>query len=270
MVLDGDQQAGGFEVGNDAFAGYEAVEAVVGRAGQVDVRGGVEDGDRGEVMTLADGEVVGVVRGRDLHRAGTELRLRPVVGEDGDLAVGRAVDGAEWQRNDFADDGGVACVGRVDGNGSVAEHSFGARGGDDDGASAIGEGIADVVELAEAVFMRDFEVGDGGLLDGVPVDDVAAAIDEVLFVEPDEGFFHGDREPVVHGEVLARPIDGGTEAAHLVGDGRAVLALPLPYACGKGLAAEGLAVGAFAGELAFHHHLRGDAGVVGAGNPQGG
>ena len=40
--------------------------------------------------------------------------------------------------------------------------------------------------------MRDFEVGDGGLLDGVPVDDVRAAIDEALLVEADEGFFDGD------------------------------------------------------------------------------
>ena len=38
-------------------------------------------------MALADGEVVGVVRGRDLDGAGAELGLGPVVGEDGDLAV---------------------------------------------------------------------------------------------------------------------------------------------------------------------------------------
>ena len=43
---------------------------------------------------------------------------------------------------------------------------------------------------------------------------------------------------VVHGEVLARPIDGGAEAPHLVGDGGAVLALPRPDPFGEGLAAE--------------------------------
>ena len=104
MVLDGNEQAGGFEVGDDLFARNEAVEAVVGRAGQSDVRGRVEDGERGESVALADGEVVGVVRGRDLDRAGAELGLRPVVGEDGDFAVRAVVDGAQWQRDELADE----------------------------------------------------------------------------------------------------------------------------------------------------------------------
>ena len=39
-----------------------------------------------QVVALADGEVVGVVRGRDFDGAGAELGFGPVVGEDGDLA----------------------------------------------------------------------------------------------------------------------------------------------------------------------------------------
>jgi hypothetical protein len=164
----------------------------------------------------------------------------------------------------------VASVGWVDGDGGVAEHRLGAGGGDDDRAGAVGEGIADGVELADALFVLDFEVGDGGLEDGVPVDDVRAAIDEALLVEADEGLAHGERELVVHGEVLALPVDGGAEALHLVGDGRAVLALPRPDALGEGFAGEVGAGLAFGGELALDHHLRGDAGVVGAGNPEAG
>jgi hypothetical protein len=66
------------------------------------------------------------------------------------------------------------------------------------------------------VVVGDFEVADGGLAAGTPVDDVGAAIDEALLVEADEGFADGDGEAVVHGEVLARPVDGGAEALHLV------------------------------------------------------
>ncbi len=84
VVLDGDEQAGGFEVGDDLFARSEAVEAMIGRAGKGDVRALVEDGERRQGVALADGEVVRVVRGRDLDRASAELGLRPVVGEDGD------------------------------------------------------------------------------------------------------------------------------------------------------------------------------------------
>src|SRR6185312_13250765 len=97
---------------------------------------------------------------------------------------------------------------------------------------------------------------------------VRPAVDEALLVEAYEGFFNCLREPVVHREVFARPVDAGAEAAHLVGDGVAVLVLPLPHTLSESLAAELLAGGfAFGGELTFDHHLRGDAGVVGAGDP---
>ncbi len=85
-----------------------------------------------------------------------------------------------------------------------------------------------MVELADAIFVDDFEVGDGGLDGGVPVDDVGAAVDEALLVQADEGFVDGEREALVHGEVFARPVDGRAEPSHLVGDGAAVLLLSTP------------------------------------------
>ena len=58
------------------------------------------------------------------------------------------------------------------------------------------------------------------------------------------------------------------EAAHLAGDGAAGLRLPLPDAFDEFVAAEIEAVFALRRELALHHHLRGDAGVIGARLPQ--
>ncbi len=226
-------------------------------------------------MALADGEVVGVVGGRDFDGSGAELGLGPVVGEDGDFSVGagfetsRSADAGEWDADFFADERDVAFVGGVYGYGGVAEHGFGAGGGYGDRAGTVGEGVADVVELAEALFVLHFEVGDGGLDAWVPVDDVGAAVDEALFVEADEGFFDRDAEAVVHGEVFAGPIDGGAEALHLVEDGSAVELAPAPDALDEGLAAKLFAGGAFGGELTLDHHLGGDAGVVGAGDPDG-
>ncbi len=136
-------------------------------------------------------------------------------------------------------------------------------------AGSVGERVTDVVELAEALFVLDFEVGDGGLDAGVPVDDVGSAVDEALLVEADEGFFDRDGEAVVHGEVFAGPVDGGAEALHLVENGSAVELAPAPDTLGEGFAAKLLAGGAFFLELALDHHLGGDAGVVGAGDPEG-
>src|SRR5207248_1630007 len=72
-----------------------------------------------------------------------------------------------------------------------------------------------------------------------------------------------------HGEVLSLPVDGGAEALHLVEDGAAVELAPAPDALDEGFAAEFLARCAFRGELTLDHHLGGDAGVIGAGDPEG-
>ena len=82
VILDGDEQPESFEIGDDLLAGLEARETMVRRAGQVDVRGRVHDGEIRQIVALADGEVVGVVRGRDLDGAGAELRIGPGVRDD--------------------------------------------------------------------------------------------------------------------------------------------------------------------------------------------
>ena len=220
------------------------------------------------MVALAEGEVVGVVGGRDLDGAGAEVAADPVVEDDGNLAAD------ERQAELFAVEMEVALVFRMDGDGGVAEHGLGAGGSDGEklaGVFAVGveDGVADLPEMALVLVVDDFEIADGGLAARAPVDDVSAAIDEPLLVEADEGFADGDGEVLVHGEVFAAPVDGCAEALHLVEDGAAVVALPLPDALDEGFAAELLAGGAFLGELALDHHLRGDAGVVGAGKPEG-
>ncbi len=77
-------------------------------------------------------------------------------------------------------------------------------------------------------------------------------------------------EAFVHGEALALPVHGVAQAAHLAGDGAAGLRLPLPDFVDERVAAVVVAGFAFfRGDLALHHHLGGDAGVVGARLPQG-
>ena len=116
--------------------------------------------------------------------------------------------------------------------------------------------------------MDHFQVGDGGLAARAPIDDVGAAIDQSLLIEPDEGLAHGHGARAVHGEVLARPVDARAQPPHLVEDGVAVVLLPLPDAFDEGFAAQLLAGFVLFGQLAFDHQLGGNAGVVGARNPQ--
>jgi hypothetical protein len=128
--------------------------------------------------------------------------------------------------------------------------------------------VANLPDFALRVLVHNFEVGDGGDAARTPVHDVLAAIDQAFFVEADEGFADGARHAVVHGEVFARPIDGGAEALHLLQDDAAVVLLPIPNAGDEGFAAHVATVLALAGELALHHELGGNSGVVGARQPE--
>ena len=129
-------------------------------------------------------------------------------------------------------------------------------------------GVANLVELALRLFVNYFQVGDGGDAARAPVDDVLAAINQPFFIQADEGLAHGARHALVHGEVLARPVNRGAQALHLLKDHAAVVLLPVPHPLDEGLATHVAAVLAFGSKLALHHQLRGDAGVIGARQPQ--
>jgi hypothetical protein len=130
------------------------------------------------------------------------------------------------------------------------------------------DGIANLPQLSGHVFVLHFEIGDGRAAARAPVHDVLAAIDQAVFIEADEHLAHGARKIFVHGEIFAVPVDGCAEALHLVEDGAAVELFPLPHALDEFFAAQVAALLAFFGEMALDHHLRGDAGVVGAGQPE--
>ena len=75
-------------------------------------------------MANAHFEVVGVVRGRDLDRAGTERFVDVAIGDDGNLS-------ADERKHDvLADERRVALVRRIDRDRGITQHGFGAGGRD--------------------------------------------------------------------------------------------------------------------------------------------
>jgi hypothetical protein len=222
----------------------------------------VEHDDGREPVAAPHLEVVRVVRGRDLERAGAELRVDVLVGDDRDLAAD------ERQHGHLADQVRVAAVLRVDGHRDVAEQRLRTRGRDRDELLGAGHRVLHVVERGLAVDVVDLLVGDRGAAVGAPVDHVVPAVDEPLLVQPDERRGDRARARLVHGERLARPVDRHAEAAHLAEDEPAVLLLPLPRAAHELLAAEVVAGDAVLLELRLDHVLGGDSGVVHARDPQ--
>ena len=287
VVFDLFQQAGSLEGGDDLLARLEAIQTgelrrnvrfdlFVDATVEVEYLSGgqhggvlVEDVDQRQVVAFADFIVVEVVGRGDLHAAGAELGIAVVVGDDRDAPA------QQRQFDEAADQRLVALVFRVHGHGGVAEHGFRAGGGDDQvvlafsGFLAIGQRVAQVPQVAFLVVVFHFEVGDGGVELGVPVDQALAAIDQAVLVQAYEGFFHGFGQAVVHGEALARPVHRAAQATNLPGDGAAGLLLPLPDFLQEFLAAQVVAANTFSSKLAFDHHLCGDARVVSSRLPQG-
>ena len=222
----------------------------------------VDNLDEFEVMGVAEVPVVGVMARRDLEATSTEFTVHVTVGNEGDLAVG------DGQDELLAHEAGVAFIFRMHAHGGVAQHGFGAGGGDGHRAGTVGEVVADMPEHTLGVDVIHFVVGKGGVATGAPVDNVLALVDEAVLVELDKDLAHGAGEVLVHSEGFAGPVNGSAKALDLLEDLAAVLLLPFPHAFHKGFAAEVMAALAFLGKGTFHHVLGGDTGVVSTGNPE--
>ncbi len=108
----------------------------------VQARVGREYVDQGQAVALAYGVVIEVMRGRDLHAAAAERGIHVAVGDDRNFAP------AKRQFDAPADQMPIALIVGVHGHGSVAEQGFRTRGGDDDVAIAIAQGIAQIPQLS--------------------------------------------------------------------------------------------------------------------------
>ena len=264
MGLDLLDQLPRLEIGDDAFARREAVEAPVARrCFVVDARVGRKDVDLLESVALACLVVVEVVGGGDLHAAASEGGIHQLIGNDRDAAM-------DERQIDFpADECPIAFVRGMDRDGGVAEHRLRPGGGDAETRASVGERIADMPEEAVFLFRYHFQIGDGGAQHRVPVHQAASTIDESLVVELHEGLDHRRGKALVHGEALVGPVHGCAHPPELLADRPAGHRLPLPHPLDECFSTDVLAGEAFGVELTFDHHLGGDAGMVAAGLPQG-
>ncbi len=250
----------------DRFARLETIQPRERTSGGGDHTLLVEDRDHRQVVAQAAFEVVGIVGGRDLHRAGAELGIdQHRIGDDLELIPGDRV----FDR--LADFRPVARIIRMHGHRRVAEHGLGPRGRDHDLAAAVGQRIGELVELAlHALVVVDLEVRERGPARHAPVDQAARAVDQALFVEADEGLDHRRRVRRVHREDRSLPVERAAEQLELAQDAVAGAAAPVPDPLDERLAPDVVARLAFLlAQLALDHHLRGDAGVIHAGQPHG-
>ena len=87
------------------------------------------------------------------------------------------------------------------------------------------EWVAQVGEDALDFFALDLVVGQGGLGDGVPVDEAFAAVDEAITEEAEECLADSPGADLVHREPLAVPVAAATHGLELARDLGLVLVL---------------------------------------------
>ena len=264
VLLDAAQHPGGGQGLLDRGAGVETVEPGEGTAGSGDRPLLVEHRDGRKAGPLGDLEVGGVVGRGDLDRAGAELGVHRLVGDDRDLPPNQR----EAQK--AADHPPVTLVVGMHRHGGVPQHRLGPGGGHFHPALAFNEGVLDVDQLPGDVLVLHLDVAEGGAAARTPVDDPPAPVDDPLLVQADEDGPHRPGEPLVHGEPLPAPVAGVAQAAHLLGDPAPVPPLPLPHPLDEGLPAQVVPGQALSGQLPLDHVLSGDAGVVGARHPESG
>ena len=215
----------------------------------------------GQVVPAADLEVVRIVRGGDLDRAGAELGVDMRVGDDRDHPAGQR------QLDLMADQMAVARVIRVHGDGrchraSSPPGSWPRRSQSSPSPYRMRD------QLALVVGVVDLDVGQRGHAARAPVDDPVRPVDQAVVEQPLEDRLHRAGQALVHREPLAGPVHAVAEPAHLAEDPAAVLRLPLPDPLDERLPAQVVPAQALLGQLALDHVLGGDAGVVHAGQPQ--
>ena len=140
----------------------------------------VHDVDLRQVVAQAGLEVIGIVRRRHLHRAGAELRIRQLVGDDRNLPI------HQRQQNFLPVQMLVAFVFLVDRDRGIAQHRLRPGRGHGDELIRANHGIADLEQLALDFFVLDLKIGNRGLASRTPVDDVLAAINQSFFIQADE------------------------------------------------------------------------------------
>ena len=223
----------------------------------------VEHVNRGQPAALADFKVIKVMRRCDFHRTRPFFRVGIFIRHNRDKPPDNR------QYDIFTNKVFVALIVRMHGNAGIAQHGFGARGGDGNVTTPIFQRIIEMPKVAIGLALLDFEVGNRRQQARVPINEAFVFVNQPLLIQCHENLEHGFGQAFIHSEALTAPIATCAEAAQLAGNGRAAFFFPLPNALKKFLAAHfAAAFIALLGQLPLNHHLRRNAGMVCARLPQ--
>ena len=187
VILLAHQKALLAQIFQHALARFITAQARIRAGVLVHVRVLVHDVDLRQVVPQAGLEIVGIVRRRHLHRAGAELGIRQLVGDDRNLPV--------HQRQPHFLAREDACSARPLGLTATAVSPSIVSGrvvATVMNSSVPDHRISDLQQLAlDVSSCSTSRSRDRSHAPRTPVDDVLAAIDQPLFIQADENLAHG-------------------------------------------------------------------------------
>lgn len=222
-------------------------------------------------MALGDGKIGRVVSRGYLEDARAEGHVDLLVADDGDPTLLWRKFGGKRTEGKLTDEGGVARVFGIYGDGGISRNRFGS-GGRDGEELLLGSGYGDteMVEQSLLLFHDDLLIGKSGPRNWAPVDHSTTPIDQFLMEEIDKDFLDASRVGGVHGKAFPGPVAGSPQFFQLLDNDSAVFFFPLPDFLKESLPPQIVPMSDlsvfFQGPL--DHGLRGDAGMVGARQPE--
>ena len=219
-----------------------------------------------EIVAQTDFVVVHVVGRGHLEAAGAEIHLHIAIFYNWYFLVD--------QRNKhlLPTQVTVTLIGRIDAYCSIRHNGLRTRGCNYKEvvgriALAVGDEIAQVVEVALGVLVNHLVIAHGGEGDRIPVDHAHSPVYPTLAVEVAEGGNDSLGELRLHGEAGTVPVAGGAEFAQLLEYDAAMLFLPFPGVLEELLPGKVFLPYAHILEPGDHLGLGGYARVVGARHP---
>jgi hypothetical protein len=197
-----------------------------------------------------------------LDDAGAEFPFDEGIEDHGDLPI------HQRQHDSLAPEPAIALIVGMDGHGGVAEHRLGTGRRHHHELGRILDRVADVPELALGRLIFDFQVRNRRDAARAPVDQVLALVDQPVLPQAHEDLTNGARQSFIHREPLPAPVAGAAQLLDLSEDSGLVLFLPAPDDRLELLTGEIGSLLAFRRQILLDDILGGDAGVIGAGDPQ--
>ncbi len=174
-------------------------------------------------MAQAHFIIIGVMSGSNFYRPGAKFRVHIIIGNN------RRQASRQGQPDLFAYQPCIAVVLRINRHGSVSQHCFRPGSSHYHMAATVSQGISEIPKGGLCFLMFHFNIREGSLTAGAPVDNVFPLINQALFIQAHKHFPHRPGTALVQGKAFPGPVAGNSHLLKLGYNPGVILFFPFPH-----------------------------------------